>query len=68
MGSGEVGFGGVGIARGGFRRGGLGSEGLGELGLGGRGAPSKFQKGGSKKNLILHSGANQKILEGVMKF
>ena len=29
--------------------GGLGLDGLGELGLGGRGAPSKFQRGGSKK-------------------
>ena len=57
LGSGGVDFGGVGIARGGL---GLRSDGLGlgELGLGGRGAPSKFQRGGSKKNLILHSRAN----------
>ena len=65
LGSGGVRFGGVGIARGGFGRGRLGefglrSEGLGELGLGGRGAHSKFQRGGSKKNLILHSGATLK--------
>ena len=38
------------------------------LGLGGRGAPSKFQRGGSKKNLMRHSGADPEKFGRGVKF